>query len=230
MARRIQGYLLYPEIQPLGKIIHEHPYRLEACVVSLAQALHAQQSGADRIEICSRLETGGMTPDINLVADLYSKLSIPIRVMIRETASGFEADEFVLKRMLQSIDELKKIPIDGFVIGVMKNNRVDQEAMKQIFKHCFPLPITFHKALDESNQVFKDVLWLNEFRAIDTILTSGGAINAGDGEEKILAMKSIFNGEIMAGGKIMPDQLGSLHEHLGLNWYHGRGIVGDLGN
>lgn len=228
MAGWIQSYLLHTEIQPLVKINSTHPYRHEACVVSLSQALKAQQSGADRIEICSRLETGGMTPDVNLVLELYNQLTIPIRVMIRETEHGFEADDRVIERMLQSIDEFKKIPIDGFVIGVMKNNRVDQEVMKRIVKHAFPLPITFHKALDQSNDVFEDVSWINEIRQIDMILTSGGAINAKDGVEKILMMKSIFNGEIMAGGKILPEQLNSLHRILGLNWYHGRSIVGEL--
>lgn len=220
---------MHPEIQPLVKIAYARPYRIEACVVSLAQALCAQQYGADRVEMCARLETGGMTPDINLVSELCSRLTIPVRVMIRETDSGFEADEYILEKMIHAIDEFKKIPIEGFVIGVMKNNRVDEDAMKQIIKHSFPIPITFHKALDESGQLFEDVLWLNEFRLIDTILTSGGAIKAGDGEEKILAMKSIFNGDIMAGGKIIPQEIKSLHERFGLNWYHGRAIVGDLG-
>lgn len=210
------------------KIESANPYRLEACVVSLSQALNAQHSGADRIEICSRLETGGMTPDVSLVLELYNQLTIPLRVMIRETEQGFEADERVLEKMLQSIEELKKIPIDGFVLGVMKNNRVDKEAIRRIVKHCFPFPITFHKALDESHDLCEDVLWLNEFRQIDTILTSGGAIKAGDGAEKILMMKSMFNGEIMAGGKIIPQELKMLHEHLGLKWYHGRSIVGEL--
>ncbi|MEP6794778.1 MAG: copper homeostasis protein CutC [Saprospiraceae bacterium] len=213
----------------MGKIESANPYRMEACVVSLSQALQAQQSGADRIEICAHLETGGMTPDLNLVLELYNQLTIPIRVMIRETEDGFEADESVLEKMLQAIDEFKEIPIDGFVIGVMKNNRVDKEAIKRIVKHCFPFPITFHKALDESCELFEDVLWINAFRQIDTILTSGAAIKAGDGAEKILAMKSIFNGDIMGGGKILPHQLKSLDELLGLSWYHGRGIVGELG-
>jgi copper homeostasis protein len=219
---------LYSQIQPLVKIKSKHPYHLEACVVSMSQALQAQQSGADRIEICSRLETGGMTPDVNLVLELYNQLTIPIRVMIRETEVGFEADELVLEKMLQSIDEFKKIPIDGIVIGVLKNKLVDKVGMEKMIRYAFPMPITFHKALDESNDVFEDVMWLNTFQSVDTILSSGGAIHAKDGAEKILAMQSVFNGEIMAGGKIVPEQLNSLHEILGLNWYHGRSIVGEM--
>jgi len=169
-----------------------------------------------------------MTPDYDLVRDLCEQLIIPIRVMIRSTEEGFEADESDLQEMLESIDQFKTLPIDGFVIGVMNNNAIDREAMRQVIRHASPLPVTFHKALDESIQVMDDVRWLNEFKEIDTILTSGGAIHANDGAEKILEMKSIFRGTIMAGGKILPDQIRALHELLGLHWYHGRGIVGDL--
>jgi copper homeostasis protein CutC len=75
-----------------------------------------------------------------------------------------------------------------------------------------------------------DLKWLNQFPQIDTILTSGGALNAVDGIEQILMMKKIFNGKIMGAGKIIPKQLSSLHEQLGLDWYHGRNIVGEHGS
>jgi len=194
----------------------------------LHQALLAKQSGADRVEICGRLETGGMTPDYEIVKTMCEQLIIPVRVMIRSTEEGFEADEFNLQEMLQSIDHFKNLSIDGFVIGVMKNNAIDREAMRQIINHTSPLPVTFHKAIDESEKLAEDVRWLNEFQEIDTILTSGGALKANEGAAKILEMKSLFHGTIMAGGKILPGQLPALHELLGLHWYHGRGIVGDL--
>jgi copper homeostasis protein len=213
----------------LGEIKSIKPYQVEACVVSFAQAIQAQQSGADRIEICSRLETGGMTPDEQLVSALCAQLSIPVRVMIRNTEDGYEADESILEKMLHSIDVYKKIPVDGFVIGVLKDHRIDRDAMKRIIERALPIPITFHKALDESCNIPDDIVWLKRFPVIDTILTSGGGNTAFDGAEKILQMKSIFNGTIMAGGKILPEQLDVLHERLDLKWYHGRGIVGDLG-
>ena len=230
MARWIQGYLLCSQIQPLGKINLSGLYRVEACVVSFSQAIQAQRKGADRIEICSHLATGGITPDLKLVIELVQKLDIPVRVMIRNTEVGFEADELILEKMVQSIEEFKSLPIDGFVTGVMKNNRIDKEAMKRIIIHSNPLPITFHKAIDGSDDINEDVLWINEFPALDTILTSGGAEKASDGIGKILEIKSLFSGSVMACGKIRPHQLDSLHEHLGLEWYHGRGIVGELGD
>ena len=66
---------------------------------------------------------------------------------------------------------------------------------------------------------------MNDHPLIDTILTSGNAEKAMDGVEEILKMKSVFKRDIMAGGKIMNDQLTKLHDKLQLRWYHGKKIV-----
>jgi len=201
------------------------PFHIEACVVSLPQAIEAQQKGAHRVELCTRLETEGMTPDIVLVQSLCNHLHIPVRVMIRATETGYVTDSAVLKKMIDSIIALKQFPIEGFVIGVMEKNRIDRVAMLTLLQHAAPFPVTFHKAIDLSDDITDDLEWLNQQQQIDTILTSGGAAKAIDGIEKILEMKSLFLGQVMAAGKITPDVLPLLHERLHLNWYHGRAIV-----
>lgn len=200
-------------------------YKLESCVTSLAQAIKAEAHGANRVELCERLETEGMTPGVELTSSVCIQLHIPVRVMVRVTEVGYEADELMLQHMIDSIHILKKLPIDGFVMGVMKNNRIDREAMKKLFAPAYPLPITFHKALDLSDDIRDDIEWLNLFSQVDTILTSGNALHAVDGIDQINYLKSIFKGNVMAAGKITPDVLPVLHDQLQLNWYHGRGIV-----
>lgn len=200
-------------------------YSLESCVVSLTQAIEAQARGADRVEVCIRLETEGMTPDVDLISSVCVHLHIPVRVMVRATEVGYEADDYVLQQMIDSVNVLKKLPIDGFVMGVMKNNRIDRAAMKKLFAPAYPLPITFHKAIDLSEDIKDDIEWLNLFSQVDTILTSGSASHAVDGIDKINYLKSIFKGHVMAAGKITPDVLPALHEQLQLQWYHGRGIL-----
>ncbi|HUR32125.1 MAG TPA: copper homeostasis protein CutC [Saprospiraceae bacterium] len=200
-------------------------YFLESCVTSLDSSILAEHHGAHRLEICDRLDTGGMTPDFDLVSLILDKIKIPIRVMIRATAIGFEADQDILQKMISSINQFKELPIDGFVIGIIKNNSVDKNAMELVIQACNPFPITFHKAIDESNDKWNDILWINDHPLIDTILTSGNAEKAMDGVEEILKMKSVFQRDIVAGGKITNDQLVELHDKLKLKWYHGRGIV-----
>jgi len=200
-------------------------YNLESCVVSLVQAMDAQQRGADRVELCVRLETEGMTPDIELVASLCDHLTIPIRVMIRATTDGYEADRQALLEMMREIDSLKHLPLDGFVFGVIKNNRVDREAMITLLQQAYPYHVTFHKAIDTSTHIADDIEWLNQFAQVDTILTSGNAIKAIDGVRQIRDMKSLFKGHTMAAGKITAEVLPSIHEQLQLQWYHGRSIL-----
>ena len=201
------------------------PFQLEACVVSLSQAIEAEQKGADRVELCTRLETEGMTPDFPLVKSLCEQLHIPIRVMIRATESGYAADPSVLQEMIDSISALKQLPIDGFVFGLMKDHRIDRASMMALIDHVGSFPVTFHKAIDASEDIRDDLKWLNQQEQVDTILTSGGADKAIDGIKTILEMKSLFHGQIMAAGKITPDVLPALHETLQLKWYHGRAIL-----
>ena len=200
-------------------------YKLESCVVSLAQAIKAEAYGANRVEVCVRLETEGMTPDVELISSICIHLHIPVRVMVRATETGFEADAQVLQEMMDSIHVLRQLPLDGFVFGVLKDNRIDRPAMQELVKAAYPFPVTFHKAIDLSSDIADDIAWLNLYPQVDTILTSGGAMQAIDGVDQIKYLQSIFKGQVMAAGKITPDVLPELHDKLKLEWYHGRGIV-----
>lgn len=200
-------------------------YKLEACVTNLEEAIRAERFGADRVEICIRLETEGMTPDTQLVASLCESLSIPIRVMIRNTESGYEANGNALEEMIHSIHAVKELPIEGFVFGILKNNNIDRPAMQSLIEAASPLVITFHKAIDVLENADKEIVWLNKFENIDTILTSGGAVKATEGIARIQEIKNLFKGNVMAAGKIVPEDLEILHSQLGLDWYHGRKIV-----
>ena len=204
---------------------NQRDYNIEACIVSFEQAINATQYGADRLELCSRLETEGMTPDINLLSEILEQVNIPVRVMIRETEEGFESDEAVLLKMKSAIFQFKSISTDGFVLGLLKNNRMDREAMTALIEACSPSPVTIHKALDLSEDVENDILWLNQFTNVDTILTSGGKRTAAEGIDQILKMKQVFKGNIMAAGKITNEQLPMLHHILEVPWYHGRNII-----
>lgn len=200
-------------------------YFIESCISEIGEGLRAQSLGADRLEICSRLETEGMTPDIMLVTELCRKISIPVRVMIRTTEIGFEVSEVDTRKMMEAIQSFKELPIEGFVMGVMEDGMINRRVMQNLIDLAHPFPITFHKAIDLSNNLMDDIEWLNQFSSIDTILTSGGAIQAIDGIEQIAKMKLVFKRDIMAGGKINPEVISRLHESLQLNWYHGSAVV-----
>ncbi len=126
-------------------------------MISLDQAIDAQAHGADRVELCVRLETEGMTPDLQLTASLCDHLQIPVRVMIRATEEGFEANAHELQQMIDAIETLKQLPLDGFVFGVMKDHHIDRDAMITLLHHAYPFPVTFHKAIDMADDISDDL-------------------------------------------------------------------------
>jgi len=97
--------------------------------------------------------------------------------------------------------------------------------MITLLHHAYPFHVTFHKAIDMADDITGELEWLNQFVQVDTVLTSGSAIKAIDGIDRILEIKAIFKGHVMAAGKITAAILPALHAELQLQWYHGRSIV-----
>ena len=97
-------------------------YIKEACVENMEQALTAERLGADRLELCARLDLDGITPDQKSIAMAKENLSIPIRVMIRPRAGGFIYNQQELANMIEAIDHCKFVKVEGVVFGVLTSN------------------------------------------------------------------------------------------------------------
>ena len=94
----------------------------EVCVDSLSDAMNAEKNGANRIELCSRLDKDGLTPSRKLIRDCFNLLKIPIRVMIRPKHPSFVYSENEISQMIKEISYCKKIGVDGVVFGCLDNN------------------------------------------------------------------------------------------------------------
>jgi copper homeostasis protein len=151
---------------------------LEISVESLEGALAAERAGADRIELCGDLSHGGVTPGADLVRAVRTKVRIPIFVMIRPRAGGFMYSTAKFAEMKCSIVGAKESGMDGVVLGILRNDRrVDVEGTRELVELAEPLPVTYHRAFDESadlHQALDDVIQTGAKR----ILTSGGAKSA----------------------------------------------------
>lgn len=198
---------------------------IEACCETIEESLIAVANGATRIEFCSALDQDGLTPKLKDVQILSQKTSVPIRIMIRPRNSFLLSSEDK-KNMIESIITFNPLNFEGYVLGFLnEESRIDENFLKRILSFTKHKKITFHKAIDASAHMLQDVLALNNFSKIDTILTSGGKKTAWEGKDQLIQMKLISNKIIMPAGKITKQNLQKHHDYLDMEAYHGRKIV-----
>lgn len=154
---------------------------LEICVESVNHAVAAERGGAQRIELCTDLASGGITPSAELMQTARRLVQIPIHVLIRPRAGNFYYSDDELEIMGNNIRAARQFGMDGVVLGVLKKNaRVDIERTKALVKLAHPLSVTFHRAFDASKNLdtsLEDVIQTGASR----ILTSAGQPRATDG-------------------------------------------------
>lgn len=207
------------------------PFVLEACVENLQQGLLAEKNHADRIELCQRLDVGGVTPDYDLIRDAVNKIKIPVKIMIRPRGGDFIYSESEINRMKSDIKYCKSIGVGEVVFGALtENGEVDNNLTKLLARHAFPMKVTFHKAIDEVNNYMKALTNLSFIKNINGVLTSGTKENALAGKDYIKKAAKEFSGtlNIIAAGSITNTNLKKIHSELDIKEYHGKKIVGDL--
>ncbi len=179
---------------------------LEVCVDSLASARAAIEGGADRLELCSALLAGGLTPYTALLRQIRQESDIPVRCLMRPRAGDFlyQEDEIVL--MAQQIRELKTAGADGFVIGCLTpDGELDAEAMKPLIEAADGMGLTLHRGIDVSRDPAETYAQAHTL-GIDTVLTSGAAANCRAGEAviaRLLQLRDKIGGpEVLIGAGV----------------------------
>ena len=203
----------------------------EACVERLDEAILAEKNGADRIELCSRLDLDGLTPHRKMIQDVINSVKIPVKVMIRPRGGNFVYHGKELDVMKEDILYCKRVNVSGIVFGVLKDDKtVDLIATRLLTDMAAGLEITFHKAIDEVSSIFTELDRLRSIKEITNILTSGAADSAMRGSHTLKEMVTRYKGQltIIAAGKISEQNIVKVHELIGAQEYHGRKIVGDL--
>ena len=131
---------------------------LEACVETLEEAILAEKKGANRLEICSRLDLDGLTPDVKLIKKALKIISIPIKVMIRQRSGNFVYSEEEILAMKNQINIFKSIGVMEVVFGALNiNNEIDIKVTNRLAKYAFPMKVTFHKAIDQTANILSAI-------------------------------------------------------------------------
>lgn len=203
----------------------------EACVETFDEAFLAEERGADRIELCSDLANDGLTPSYELMQKTSSTLKIPVMVMIRPRAGNFVHSENEIAEMKTEIDRAKQAGAAGVVFGLLTSeNKIDLGNTRLLAKYAQPLPVTFHKAIDELENPVEGIRMLKKIEGIKRILTSGGKATAKEGAEIIRKMQEEAgqNLIILVAGKVTSKNLEEIQQLTGAKEFHGRRIVGEL--
>ncbi|MBS7255529.1 copper homeostasis protein CutC [Flavobacterium branchiicola] len=201
--------------------------QLEIACFNYESALIAQQSGADRIELCENMKLGGTTPNSILVVKVRESISIKMHVIIRPRGGDFVYTDEELTEMKQDIKQYKKLGVDGFVFGILKpNGKVNKKQNKELVHLAHPLSCTFHRAFDVVDSFEKGLEDVIEC-GFQTILTSGRSTNVEDGIFDLQMIQKLAKDriEIMPGGGLRSSNIKLLQEKLTPTFYHSSAIT-----
>lgn len=195
--------------------------KIEVCIddPSFARAIAA--AGANRIEMCSALDLGGLTPTaLSLQRSIQSGL--PVTAMTRLRPGDFMLDAEDISQMRDEISSHISAGAEGIVLGVLKNSRaIDTEALSWLMDACNGTPVTFHRAFDHCCD---RILGLEQIidAGCQRLLTSGGAPSALEGIEEVARIVEAADGriEVMAGGGVRPECGAELVRRSGVQWLH----------
>ncbi|WP_115462672.1 copper homeostasis protein CutC [Winogradskyella aurantiaca] len=177
---------------------------LEICVNSYQSALNAEAAGAQRIELCTELSVGGLTPSYGELQHTIKALSIPVYVLIRPRSGDFCYSEEEFEVMKTNIGLCRAVGASGIVSGVLNKDRtLDTSRIQELMNLAKSLDFTFHRAFDEVIDPFQALEQLIEL-GVKRILTSGQKLKAEDGLELLEALVQQADGRIgiMAGSGI----------------------------
>jgi len=198
------------------------PVLLEVCVDSARGLAAAIEGGANRIELCSALELGGLTPVAGMMK-AAAAAPIPVYAMIRPHAGPFIFDAGDEAAMMADIDAVRAFGLAGVVIGANRpDGSLDLPLIQRLKAHAAGLGSTLHRAFDlvsDPDAALQQAIELG----CERILTSGCVPKAMDGLEtlKHLAAKAAGQISIMPGSGVRPSNAAEILRATGAHEIHG---------
>ncbi len=206
--------------------MEQKPYQpivFELCVESLEACQTGQASGVDRIELCSDLRVGGVSPERSLAVDVMSEIRVPIHMMLRPRAGDFVYSDAEFERICEDLRFAREVGASGVVFGMLHGDRtVDEERAALLVEMAGTMETTFHRAFDESPDL-EEALERVIAAGCGRILTSGGAADAVAGAERLGRLVELADGriQIAVGGGVRLENVLELARSTKARQFHG---------
>ena len=197
--------------------------KIEVCCTSVADVVAARDGGAVRVELCSAISAGGVTPSAALVATaVRERGEMAVNVLIRPREGGFVYSDEEVSVMAEDIAAVRMAGADGVVIGVLTpEGEIDIPAMRRMLGQAEGLSVTFHRAFDDCRDPFAALDILVEL-GIDRVLTSGQSATAVEGAQLLARLVEYAAGRIiiMPGAGVSPANIDMVHMQTGASEFH----------
>ncbi|CCN34791.1 putative Cytoplasmic copper homeostasis protein cutC [Vibrio nigripulchritudo SO65] len=197
-------------------------YQLEVCIDNLESLQNALEGGATRIELCSSLSLGGLTPSAGLMKQASRLSSVPVYAMIRPRQGDFLFNEADVECMLDDIEMAKDAGMDGIVIGALTaDGQIDMETCEKLVSAADRMGITFHRAIDQCRDVEQAIERIIEL-GCERVLTSGQAKDALSGIDMLRKMRDLAGDKlnIMVGAGVNAQNVSQILDETGSSEVH----------
>ena len=199
---------------------------IEICATTIKSVLNANMAGADRIELCSNYNVGGLTPSIKFIKEALNISKIPIHVLVRSRPGNFIYNSNEIDKMKNDIMSIMELGVNGFVVGSIKlNGEIDDEFINDVRELTNNMDLTFHRSFDYLNNQKKSIDMLVE-SGFSRILCSGNQSDAINGIQNLISLNKYSNNRIaiMPGGGINKENCLEF-KNLGFKEIHLSGIL-----
>jgi copper homeostasis protein len=170
---------------------------LETVVDSVAAAMAAEAAGADRLELCSGLELGGLTPGIGLVRAVLAQVGIPVYVLVRPRGGDFHYRPDEIDVVTAEIAALREAGAHGVVVGALTaEGLLDEDSMCRWMAAAGHMAVTCHRAFDriaDQSAALERLVSLG----VPRVLTSGGMPSAYEGMARLKELVAQAAGRIV---------------------------------
>lgn len=194
---------------------------LEVAVTTPDEARLAADAGADRLELCSALEVGGVTPSVGTFLEVRAAVGVPVCVLLRPRPGGFVYSDAEFASLKRDAEWFLSHGADGIVFGLLtRDGRIDRARCSELVRLARGRAV-FHRAFDFLGDRLMALGELIEL-GFERVLTSGGAATAIEGAAEIARLVQGAGGRIgiLPGGGVRPGNVGDLLRMTGCGQVH----------